>query len=133
MAIENGNESSEKVGKLNTRFRVRGQARRHQLMSVRASVMKNGGLNKALNMQKKVRKSNEKPFQWLAWIATVILILAASLASFVPALALHHYAFIAANTLWVIVGILWKENSLVVMNTGLTLLYIAGLIFNYVF
>ncbi|GIR74622.1 MAG: hypothetical protein CM15mP76_13490 [Prochlorococcus sp.] len=41
---------------------------------------------------------NEKPFQLLAWIATAILILAALLASFVPALEYHHWAFIIANS-----------------------------------
>jgi hypothetical protein len=42
---------------------------------------------------------------------------------------LHHWAFISANTIWVVVGILWKEQSLVVLNAGLTLIYILGLIF----
>ena len=71
---------------------------------------------------------NEKPYQLLAWTATGILILAALLASFVPALEYHHWAFIIANTLWVIVGLLWKETSLVVLNSGLTIIYIFGLI-----
>ena len=71
---------------------------------------------------------NEKPYQLLAWTATGILILAALLASFVPALEYHHWAFIIANTLWVIVGLLWKETSLVVLNSGLTIIYVSGLI-----
>ena len=49
-------------------------------------------------------KQNEKPHQSLAWAATAILIVAASLASFVPELEYHHWAFISANTLWVIVA-----------------------------
>ena len=52
---------------------------------------------------------NEKPYQFLAWIATMILIMAAAFASFVPELEYHHWAFISANTLWVYVGWLWKE------------------------
>lgn len=71
---------------------------------------------------------NEKPYQSLAWVATVILILAATLASFVPELKLHHYAFITANSLWVAVGVLWKEQTVWVLNGGLTLIYIAGLL-----
>ena len=71
---------------------------------------------------------NEKPFQLLAWIATDILILAALLASFVPALEYHHWAFIIANSLWVIVGFLWREMSLIVLNAGLTIIYVFGLI-----
>ncbi|MDC2972367.1 hypothetical protein OAZ16_01145 [Gammaproteobacteria bacterium] len=73
-------------------------------------------------------QQNEKPHQFLAWTATAILIIAAILASFVPALEYHHWAFITANTLWVVVGYLWKENSLIVLNAGLTIIYILGLI-----
>ena len=73
-------------------------------------------------------EQNQKPYQFLAWLATAILILAALLASFVPALEYHHWAFIIANTLWVIVGILWKETTLIVLNAGLTIIYILGLI-----
>ena len=71
---------------------------------------------------------NEKPYQFLAWIATAILILAAILASFIPALEYHHWAFIIANSLWVIVGFLWKEMTLVVLNAVLTIIYILGLV-----
>ena len=74
-------------------------------------------------------EQNEKPYQSLAWLATAILIIAASLASFVPELEYHHCAFISANTLWVYVGWLWKEQSLIVLNAGLTFIYILGLIF----
>ena len=74
-------------------------------------------------------KQNEKPYQFLAWIATTILILAAALASFVPELEYHHWAFISANTLWVLVGMLWREQTLIILNAGLTIIYILGLIF----
>ena len=67
-------------------------------------------------------EQNEKPFQFIACIATGILIIAAILASFVPELEYHHWAFISANTLWVIVGILWKEQTLIAVSyTHLTL------------
>ena len=72
---------------------------------------------------------NEKPYQSIAWLATGILIIAAALASFVPELEYHHWAFISANTLWVIVGVLWKEQTVIVLNAGLTLIYILGLLF----
>ena len=68
-------------------------------------------------------EQNEKPYQFLAWTATAILILAAILASFVPALEYHHWAFILANSLWVIVGFLWREMTLIVLNAGLTIIY----------
>ena len=73
-------------------------------------------------------EQNQKPYQSIAWTATAILILAAVLASFVPELEYHHWAFIIANSLWVIVGILWREQTLIVLNAGLTIIYILGLI-----
>ena len=73
-------------------------------------------------------QQNEKPHQFLAWLATAILILAAILASFIPEMEYHHWAFITANSLWVIVGVLWKEQTLIVLNAGLTIIYILGLI-----
>ena len=82
---------------------------------------------KILRSLKKMEQ-NEKPFQFLAWIATSILILAALLASFVPDLEYHHWAFIIANSLWVVVGYLWKEMSLIVLNAGLTIIYVLGLV-----
>ena len=63
-------------------------------------------------------EQNEKPYQFLAWLATSILIIAAALASFVPELEYHHWAFISANTLWIYVGWLWREQSLIVLNAG---------------
>ena len=50
------------------------------------------------------------------------------LGKLIPALEYHHWAFIIANSLWVIVGYLWKENSLIVLNAGLTFIYILGLV-----
>lgn len=83
-----------------------------------------------------VRNSDSKPYQNLAWTATAILIVAACLASFFPKYdmwfglpgQLHHYAFTIANFLWVVVGVLWKEKSLIVLNAGLTIIYIVGLL-----
>ena len=72
-------------------------------------------------------EQNQKPYQTIAWTATAILILAAILASFVPELEYHHWAFISANSLWVVVGILWREQTLIVLNAGLTIIYILGL------
>jgi hypothetical protein len=71
---------------------------------------------------------DKKPYQRLAWLATATLVIAASLASFVPELYLHHWGFIIANALWILVGYLWRENSLLWMNILLTLIYIVGLI-----
>jgi hypothetical protein len=71
--------------------------------------------------------SEKKPYQWLAWTGTTVLIVAAMLAAF-NQYPYYVYLFCMANSIWVIVGLLWRENSLVVLNAGLTLIYLAGLI-----
>jgi hypothetical protein len=40
----------------------------------------------------------------------------------------YSYAFTVANGIWVAVGILWKEKSLIILNAGLTIIYIVGLL-----
>jgi hypothetical protein len=69
-----------------------------------------------------------KPYQWLAWLSTAVVLVAAILASFKPELYLHHYFFIIGNSLWILVGFLWRENSLLWFNIGLTVIYILGLV-----
>ena len=68
-----------------------------------------------------------KPYQWLAWFSTACLLVAAMLAAF-NIYPWYIFAFIASNSLWVLIGILWKEKSLVVLNAGLTIIYVAGLV-----
>ena len=69
-----------------------------------------------------------KPYQPLAWFATACLLVAAPMAAF-KIYPWYIYAFIASNTLWVLIGILWKERSLIVLNAGLTVIYVVGLMF----
>jgi len=68
-----------------------------------------------------------KPYQWLAWLGTGILLVAATMAAF-NLYPYYSYAFTLANGIWVLVGVLWKEKSLIVLNAGLTIIYIVGLI-----
>ena len=69
----------------------------------------------------------KKPFQWLAWTGTAMLIGASILAS----LNLYPYfviAFIMSNATWTAIGVLWQEKSLIVLNAVLTLIYIVGIL-----
>ena len=68
-----------------------------------------------------------KPYQPLAWFATACLLVAATMAA-LNIYPWYIYAFIASNALWVLIGVLWKERSLIVLNSGLTLIYVAGLL-----
>jgi hypothetical protein len=69
-----------------------------------------------------------KPYQWLAWGATWALLASAAMAS-INLYPYYVYGFLISNSIWIIIGVLWKERSLIVMNAGLTLIYIIGLIF----
>jgi len=69
-----------------------------------------------------------KPYQPLAWVATWALLISAMLASS-NVYPQYVYMFLFSNSLWMLIGVLWKERSLVVMNAGLTLIYVLGLIF----
>jgi hypothetical protein len=69
----------------------------------------------------------KKPYQLLAWLGTFLLLLSAGLAA-INIYPLYVYAFIFSNSIWILIGILWNEKSLVVMNLGLIIIYIAGLL-----
>ena len=69
----------------------------------------------------------KKPYQLIAWFGTAVLLIAATLAAF-NIYPWYVYMFCLANGLWVLVGILWREQSLIVLNAGLTVIYVAGLI-----
>ena len=55
----------------------------------------------------------KKPYQSLAWLATGILIIAAVLASFVPELEYHHWAFYFCKYS---LGICWLAMERAVFN-----------------
>ena len=71
-----------------------------------------------------------KPYQWLAWTATALLLGSACLAAF-NFYPYYAYGFIIANTTWMIVGMLWKERALFWSNAGLNAIYIVGLLLNF--
>jgi len=80
----------------------------------------------------KTLKTQPKPYQWLAWTGTTVLLIAATMAAF-NMYPYYSYAFTIANGIWVAVGVLWKEKSLIILNAGLTIIYIAGLVQDGIF
>lgn len=65
--------------------------------------------------------------KWLKWIATAALIAGAVLTSF-DLRPWNIWAFNVGNVCWIIVGIMWREWSLIVLNVGLTAIYAVGLL-----
>jgi len=68
-----------------------------------------------------------KPYQRLAWFASAVLI-ASAVAASKNLYPWFIYGFLFSNLLWVLIGVLWREKSLIVMNTVLTIIYIIGLL-----
>ncbi len=67
----------------------------------------------------------------LKWLATGMLIMGALLTSgnwFYP---WNVAFFLAGNMAWAAVGILWRETSLIVLNVGITFIYVGGMIIKY--
>ena len=78
-----------------------------------------------------IKKSEKKPHQFLAWLSTFSILFGASLASLVPEIYIHHFFFIFGNGLLAITAFLWKENSLLVLNIGLFLIYVSGIFYEF--
>lgn len=79
----------------------------------------------------KIKKSNKKPYQYLAWFSTISILSGALIASLLPELYLHHFFFMFGNGLLAITAFLWKEHSLLVLNSGLFLIYVLGTCYEY--
>ena len=78
------------------------------------------------------KKVVKKPYQLLAWTSTFSILIGAVLASLLPELYIHHFFFIFGNGLLALTAYLWKENSLLVLNTGLCFIYIFGTFYEYI-
>lgn len=74
----------------------------------------------------KMTTQASKPYQPLAWTGTTVLLTAAILISAFPNEMYGVYGFFFASIIWTVVGILWKEKSLIVLNGVLSLIYTYG-------
>jgi hypothetical protein len=69
----------------------------------------------------------EKIFEWLA---TIILIIGVAFTA-VNIYPLNVYFSLLGNLMWLILGVLWKKNSLIVIQLVIVTIYIAGSIYNF--
>ena len=69
----------------------------------------------------------QKPYQRFAWVCTASLLTSSLLAAF-NIYPLYVVGFVISSTMWTIVSFLWKERSLIVVNGGLTFIYVIGLL-----
>jgi hypothetical protein len=68
-----------------------------------------------------------KPYQTVAWLGTIGLILGASMTA-LNIYPLNIWVLIVANALWLLAGWLWNEPSLVGLNLAMVIIYIIGAI-----
>ncbi len=80
----------------------------------------------------KRKQVEKKPYQYLAWISSFCILMGALLASFSPEIYAHHFFFMFGNGLLAITAFLWKENSLLVLNSGLFLIYVFGTLYEFI-
>ena len=71
--------------------------------------------------------NDNKPYQRFAWVCTTSLLTSSILAAF-NVYPWYVVGFLISSIMWTVVSFLWKERSLIVVNGGLTLIYIAGLV-----
>lgn len=68
-----------------------------------------------------------KPYQALAWIGTIGLIIGATMTAF-NIYPLNIWVMIVANGIWLVAGILWKEPSVWGLNFFMVAVYTIGAI-----
>lgn len=68
-----------------------------------------------------------KPYQGLAWIGTVGLIVGATMTA-LNIYPLNVWVMIVANGVWLLAGWLWREPSVIGLNLAMVLIYIIGAI-----
>jgi len=72
-----------------------------------------------------------KPYQMLAWIGTLGLIVGSIMNAY-NIYPMNLWIMIVANAVWFIVGVLWREPSVYWLNIFMVLAYVLGAI-NYLY
>ena len=73
-----------------------------------------------------IEKTKDWKF-WFEWICTILLLTGVILTSF-NIYPLNIWFLLIGNIGWVVLGILWHKISLIVMQTVITVIYVAGLL-----
>lgn len=68
---------------------------------------------------------------WFEWTCTIILLAGVVLTS-LNIFPLNIWFLLLGNVGWIILGIIWRKVSLIVLQTVITIIYIAGLMNTYI-
>ena len=73
-----------------------------------------------------IEKSKSWMF-WFEWACTFILLIGVGLTSF-DIFPLNIWFLLIGNLGWIVLGIVWRKTSLIVLQTVITIIYVAGLL-----
>jgi len=68
-----------------------------------------------------------KPYQALAWLGTMLLVIGASMTA-LNIFPMNVYIMVVANGIWLWCGYLWREPSVIGLNFAMTVIYVIGMI-----
>lgn len=68
---------------------------------------------------------------WFEWACTIILLAGVVLTS-LNIFPLNIWFLLLGNVGWIVLGIIWRKVSLIVLQTVITIIYIAGLMNTYI-
>jgi hypothetical protein len=68
---------------------------------------------------------------WFEWTCTIILLAGVVLTS-LNIFPLNIWFLLLGNVGWIVLGIIWRKVSLIVLQTVITIIYIAGLMNTYI-
>ena len=68
---------------------------------------------------------------WFEWACTIVLLAGVGLTS-LNIFPLNIWFLLLGNVGWIVLGIIWRKVSLIVLQTVITIIYIAGLMNTYI-
>jgi hypothetical protein len=77
------------------------------------------------------KKTPTHDISWyIKWVATVAVIFGAVFNSF-EIVPYNYFIMMIGIALWLVVGLLWFDRALIVLNTAMLVIYLSGLMFHF--
>jgi len=77
------------------------------------------------------KKTPTHDISWyIKWVATITVIFGAVCNSF-EIVPYNYFIMVIGIALWLLVGLLWFDRALIVLNTAMLVIYLSGLMFHF--
>jgi hypothetical protein len=77
------------------------------------------------------KKTPTHDISWyIKWVATITVIFGAAFNSF-EIVPYNYIIMMIGIALWLVVGLLWFDRALIVLNTAMLVIYLSGLMFHF--